>query len=107
MSKLWRSLARITASLLLGFASHGAAQAQSNSEAGVWSQARKANTADAYQEYLSLYPLGQYSQEAFSLMIRLSQIAEISPEAGEQEADEPEARRAGRRESDPPDRDSY
>jgi hypothetical protein len=100
MSKLWRSLAQITASLLLGLAGHGAAQAQSNSDAAVWSQARRANTADAYQEYLSLYPLGQHSQEAFSLMIRLSQIAEISPEAGEPEA---QNFRAGRRGSDPPD----
>lgn len=100
MSKLWRSFARITASLLLGLAGSGATQAQSNSEAAVWSQARKANTPDAYQEYLSLYPLGQHSQDAFSLMIRMSQIAEISPEAGEPEAQDVRARE---REPDPPD----
>jgi hypothetical protein len=44
--------------------------------------ARKANTADAYQDYLSQFPLGEHSQDAFSLVIRLSQIEDISPAAG-------------------------
>ena len=100
MSKLWRSLARITASLLLGLAGAGTSQAQSDPETAAWSQARKANTPDAYQEYLSQYPLGQHSQDAFSLMIRLSQIAEIGPQAGE--PDEAQEGLGRDREPDPP-----
>jgi len=99
----WRGLARIAAALLLGLAGSAATQAQTDPEATAWSQARKINTVDAYQDYLSLYPLGTHSQEAFSLMIRLSQvedIEDISPAAGEPIPQEVTTKP---READPPE----
>ncbi len=77
-----RGLARIAASLLVGLLGSGATQAQTDPDAAAWSLARKANTVDAYQDYLSQFPLGVHSQDAFSLVIRLSQIEDISPAAG-------------------------
>jgi len=101
-----RGLARIVASLLVGLLGSGVTQAQTDPEAAAWSQARKANTVDAYQDYLSLYPLGAHSQDAFGFMIRLSQIEDISPAAGglppqEVLIDEPD-----QHEPDPPDQES-
>jgi hypothetical protein len=100
-----RGLTRIIASLLLGLAGTAAVQAQGDPDDTAWSQARQANTVDAYQDYLSQYPLGAHSQDAFALIIRLSQPEDIeqaiNPAAGEEDPSTQEA--ATRREPDPPD----
>ncbi len=41
-----------------------------------WDQAQRLNTGDAFQNYLSEFPMGTHSQEAFTRMIRLSELGE-------------------------------
>ncbi len=65
----------------------GGAQAQSplDREVAEWDAARAAGTAEAYQRYLELYPVGRYASEAFRCIVELS-IDPNSPEC----APEPE-----------------
>ncbi len=51
-------------------------EAQSQSagagEAAAWAAAQQAGTAEAYQRYLELFPIGARAEEAFRLLIELS-----------------------------------
>ena len=93
-----RVLARIVASLLLGLAGLSATQAQTDPEFEAWARANTVNTADAYQEYLSEFPLGKHSQDAFAQMIRLTQFKPAP--------NEPISQEVRKHEPDPPDSDS-
>jgi hypothetical protein len=73
MSVLWRNLTRIIAALLLGATGSNGARAQ-DPEAAAWDQAQTTNTGDAFQNYLSEFPMGTHSQEAFTRMIRLTEL---------------------------------
>jgi len=92
---LRRTLVRIAASLLLGLAGSSATQAQTDPEFAAWVRANTVNTADAYQEYLSEFPLGKHSQDAFAQMIRLTQFKPAP--------NEPISQEVRIHESDPPD----
>jgi hypothetical protein len=85
MSVVWRSLTRIIAALLLGVTGSSIARAQ-DPEAAAWDQAQRINTGDAFQNYLSEFPMGVHSQEAFTRMIRLTELQDSPP------ADEPTVR---------------
>lgn len=78
MSVVWRSLTRLIAALLLGVTGSSGTRAQ-DPEAAAWEQAQRINTGDAFQNYLSEYPMGIHSQEAFARMIRLSQLGDEAP----------------------------
>jgi hypothetical protein len=73
MAVVWRGLTRIIAALLLGVTGSSVIRAQ-DPEASAWDQAQRINTGDAFQNYLSEFPMGAHSQEAFTRMIRLSQL---------------------------------
>jgi hypothetical protein len=65
--KAWyaRALALIAASLIA--APEVRSQADDAEEAA-WAAARRADTYESYQRYLSLYPVGRYAAEAFREM---------------------------------------
>jgi hypothetical protein len=61
----------------------------SAAEQKVWAEAQQANTAEAYQRYLELFPTGQFAEDAFRLLIERSLTAlpvkalvDIEPAAG-------------------------
>jgi hypothetical protein len=89
MAVVWRGLTRIIAALLLGVTGSSVVKAQ-DPEAAAWDQAQRINTGDAFQNYLSEFPMGAHSQEAFTRMIRLTQIPDSPP------ADEPATVRTNR-----------
>jgi hypothetical protein len=73
IASLRRGVARIA--LLLGLVGSSAtAHAQTDPEFEAWARANTINTADAYQKYLSEFPLGKHSQDAFAQLIRLTQF---------------------------------
>lgn len=55
------------------------AEAQTDREAAAWEAARAANTVEAYQRYLELYPLGEHAGHAFRQIIELSELEETPP----------------------------
>lgn len=59
----------------------GSAQAQGplDPETAAWDAARAGGTAEAYQRYLELYPVGRYASAAFRCIVELS-IDPNSPE---------------------------
>lgn len=48
---------------------HPATGAVSSSEQAAWNRARSSGSQDAFQSYLSLYPTGQYAEEAFRTIV--------------------------------------
>ena len=61
----------------------------SAAEQKVWAEAQQANTAEAYQRYLELFPTGQFAEDAFRSLIEHSLTArpvkalvDIEPAAG-------------------------
>ncbi len=48
------------------------AQSAGAGEAAAWAAAQQAGTAEAYQRYLELFPIGARAEEAFRLLIELS-----------------------------------
>jgi len=90
MSVVWRNLTRIITALLLGITGSSGARGQ-DPEASAWDQAQRSNTDDAFQNYLSEFPMGAHSQEAFTRMIRLTEL-ENSP-APDKPATETKSRR--------------
>lgn len=52
----------------------GFASAASRGEVEAWQAAVAQNTADAYYLYLSLYPAGEYVDEAIAALVRLGLI---------------------------------
>jgi len=78
MNVVWRNLTRIIATLLLGVVGSSGTRAQ-DPEGVAWDQAQRINTTDSFQNYLSDFPMGAHSQEAFSRMIRLTQLEESPP----------------------------
>jgi hypothetical protein len=61
----------------------------SAAEQKVWAEAQQANTAEAYQRYLELFPTGQFAEDAFRFLIERSLTArpvealvDIEPTAG-------------------------
>jgi hypothetical protein len=70
------------------------AQAQSGADrdAAEWNSARGTGTADAYQRYLELFPIGRHSGDAFRCIIELT----IDPDAVSSCSTAPAAGPAGR-----------
>ena len=61
----------------------------SAAEQKVWAEAQQANTAEAYQRYLELFPTGQFAEDAFRFLIERSlsarpvrALVDIEPAAG-------------------------
>ncbi len=59
-----------------GHAAHAAAPANQSAvritEAQVWQAAREIGTAEAYQRYLQLFPVGSYAEDAFRCIVEQS-----------------------------------
>jgi hypothetical protein len=52
------------------------ASAASRSESDAWSAAVSVNTADGYYQYLSLFPAGDYVDEAVAALARLGAMGQ-------------------------------
>ena len=66
-ASFWRAFIAV---LLGGSAVHAASQAEVNA----WNAAVSANTTDGYHLYLSLYPAGDYVDEAIAALGRLGAV---------------------------------
>ncbi|MFZ1339038.1 MAG: hypothetical protein WAS26_08310 [Paracoccaceae bacterium] len=81
----WTSFLRAFFAVLL---SGSAASAAGTDESETWSAAMSADTAEAYYHYLSLFPAGDYVDDAVAALARLGvigaprKIAPVPPAAG-------------------------
>lgn len=74
-AKSW--YARAWAFVMASLATLPAAQAQTGDpDLDAWQAARRDGSYEAYQRYLEAYPVGQYADEAFRMMIQESIEAE-------------------------------
>jgi hypothetical protein len=72
VNSFWATLRALLVAALAGSASPAPAQAPGDSEAAAWEAAQSADTIEAYQRYLEIYPLGPHAAEAFRSIVELS-----------------------------------